>query len=280
MKKYWESVNKCFLFNLTNWFLLIAGLINLGVGTWSSYSGNAPIAITSLTAGLVLLFAATIDRFESLKGLGVEAKTRQLDKKLEEADNALIYLKEMTAITAKTLVEIQSNIGRFDGAPTPEKFIQFADDIRKIMKKTGSNEQDIQEVLKPWAKTLCMDLSFKKIMSLRAALSEKTKELDNQIRAIPQPINSSTSSYYTDLLQKQSKISTYLQNDLSKLHLLEIDDYPEKLLKLYDEAPYLEEEKIENLKNELELFIPEMKLLKSERKVDDKYLWIRALKET
>lgn len=244
MKKYWESVNKCFLFNLTNWFLLIAGLINLGVGTWSSYSGNAPIAITSLTAGLVLLFAATIDRFESLKGLGVEAKTRQLDKKLEEADNALIYLKEMTAITAKTLVEIQSNIGRFDGAPTPEKFIQFADDIRKIMKKTGSNEQDIQEVLKPWAKTLCMDLSFKKIMSLRAALSEKTKELDNQIRAIPQPINSSTSSYYTDLLQKQSKISTYLQNDLSKLHLLEIDDYPEKLLKLYDEAPYLEEEKL------------------------------------
>ncbi|WP_425919024.1 hypothetical protein [Acinetobacter sp. TSRC1-2] len=280
MKKDWKSVNECFLFNLTNWFLLIAGLINLGVGTWSSYFGNTPIAITSLTAGLVLLFAATIDRFESLKGLGVEAKTRQLDKKLEEADKALIYLKEMTAITAKTLVEIQSNIGRFDGAPTSEEFIQFADDIRKIMKKTGSNEQDIHEVLKPWAKTLCMDLSFKKIRSLRAALNEKIQDLDNQIKEIPQPINSSHSSRHNDLLEKKSRISTYLQNDLSKLHLIEIDDYPEKLLKLYDDAPYLEKEKIENLKKELELFIPEMKLLKFEKKVDNKYLWIRALKET
>lgn len=163
MKKNWNSINKCILFNLTNWFLLIAGLVNLGVGTWSSYFGNTPIAITSLTAGLVLLFAATIDRFESLKGLGVEAKTKQLDRKLEEADKALIYLKEMTSITAKTLVEIQSNIGRFNGGPTPEEFINFADDIRKIMYKTGSNEQDIQEVLKPWAKTLCMDLSVKKL---------------------------------------------------------------------------------------------------------------------
>lgn len=62
--------------------------------------------------------------------------------------------------------------------------------------------------------------------------------------------------------------------------MLEIDDYPEKLLELYNDAPYLEEDKIEKLKEELELFIPEMKLLKSEKKVNDKYLWIRELNET
>ena len=62
--------------------------------------------------------------------------------------------------------------------------------------------------------------------------------------------------------------------------MLEIDDYPEKLLNLYDNAPYLEDEQIQKLKKELEFFIPEMKLLKSEKKVKDKYLWIRELKET
>lgn len=280
MKKDLKLVNKCFLFNLANWFLLIAGLINLGVGTWSSYLGNTAIAITSLTAGLVLLFAATIDRFESLKGLGIEAKTKQLDRKLEEADKALNYLKSMTEFTGKTLVEIQTKIGRWNGGPSAKELIEFGEEIRKIMTTTGSDEVSIQNVLTPWAKTLCMDLSFKKIRNLRIALSEKIKEIDSQIKEIPEPISSTDSSYYSDLLGKKSRISIYLQNDLSKLHLLEIDDYPEKLLELYNDAPYLEEDKIEKLKEELKLFIPEMKLLKSEKKVNDKYLWIRELNET
>ena len=162
MKKDWKSLNESYLVNLTNWFLLIAGLINLGVGTWSSYLGNTPIAITSLTAGLVLLFEATIDRFESLKGLGIEAKTKQLDRKLEEADKALNYLKSMTEFTGKTLVEIQTKIGRWNGGPSTKELIEFGEEIRKIMTTTGSDEVSIQNVLIPWAKTLCMDLSFKK----------------------------------------------------------------------------------------------------------------------
>ena len=44
------------LYGLTNWSLFIAGMVNLGVGTWSAEQGDAAIAATSLTAGLVLLF--------------------------------------------------------------------------------------------------------------------------------------------------------------------------------------------------------------------------------
>ena len=75
---------KSLLFGLTNWGLFAAWSVNLGVGTWSALHGGVALAATSLTAGLVLLFAATIDRFELLKGLGVEAKTRQLDQKIEQ----------------------------------------------------------------------------------------------------------------------------------------------------------------------------------------------------
>ncbi|CAE6814036.1 hypothetical protein R69746_05750 [Paraburkholderia aspalathi] len=77
------------LYWLTNWSLFAAGLFNLYVGTRSAFDIHVAGAATSLTAGLVLLFAATIDRFESLKGLGIEAKTRQLDQKISEADEAL-----------------------------------------------------------------------------------------------------------------------------------------------------------------------------------------------
>lgn len=80
------------LYEFTNWILFVAGIVNLGVGTWFAAQGDAAIAATSLTAGLVLLFAATIDRFESLKGLGIEAKTRKLNEKIEQADEALYRL--------------------------------------------------------------------------------------------------------------------------------------------------------------------------------------------
>src|SRR6266480_7887150 len=90
------------LYGLTNWGLLIAGLVNLGVGTLSALRGNVGIAATSLTAGLVLLFAATIDRFELLKGLGIEARTRKLDERIERADEALRRLRELAELTTDT----------------------------------------------------------------------------------------------------------------------------------------------------------------------------------
>ena len=105
-------LHKKILYGLTNWGLFIAGAINLGVGTWSAFSGNVAIAGTSLTAGLILLFAATIDRFESLKGLGVEAKTRQLDQKIEQTEVALRKVKELTELVAAPLMVMTSTIDR------------------------------------------------------------------------------------------------------------------------------------------------------------------------
>lgn len=272
-------MNNC-INTLTNWFLFFAGLGNIVLGTFSAYHSNSGIASICLIIGLIFLFAATIDRFESLKGLGVEATTRKLDQKIDEAEVALNYLKEMTAITSKRLVELECNVGRWSDGAQPEKFIEFADDIRKIMVKTGSNNDDIYQVLKPWAKTLCMDLSFKKIINLRKALSEKCNELQTEISNIPKPIDSANTDKFILLTQKINKINAYLKKDLGQIHLIEIDHYPEKLLALYDNAPYLEDSEIQELKKDLEIFIPEINLLKSERKINDKYLWIRALKES
>ena len=110
--------HKLLLYGLTNWGLFCAGGVNLAVGTWSAFNGQTAIAATSLTAGLVLLFAATIDRFESLKGLGIEAKTRQLDQKIEQADDALERLKELAELTGATFVDLSSKMGRWDSAPS------------------------------------------------------------------------------------------------------------------------------------------------------------------
>lgn len=105
------------LYGLTNWSLFAAGVVNLAVGTWHVAHSNTSIAATSLAAGLALLFAATIDRFESIKGLGIEAKTRKLDEKIEQADEALRKLRQLAEITGETLVDLHSKMGRWDSAP-------------------------------------------------------------------------------------------------------------------------------------------------------------------
>jgi hypothetical protein len=121
------------LYAVTNWCLFTAGIVNLAIGTWSAAHQQSVIAATSLTAGLVLLFAATIDRFESLKGLGVEAKTRQLDRKLEEADSVLRRLKELAEITGEALLDLHSKMGRWNSAPSSLDAYALAQKVRSVM---------------------------------------------------------------------------------------------------------------------------------------------------
>lgn len=76
------------------------------------------------------MFAATIDRFESLEGLGVEAKTRQLDRKIEQADEALRRLEELAELTGAALVDPSSKMGRWDSAPSPRAAYALVQKVR------------------------------------------------------------------------------------------------------------------------------------------------------
>ena len=67
----------------------------------------------------------TIDQFESLKGLGVEAKTRQLDQKSEQAADALKRLKELPELTGAPLVDLNSKMGRWGSAPILRKLTHW-----------------------------------------------------------------------------------------------------------------------------------------------------------
>lgn len=138
------------LHEFTNWILFVAGIVNLGVGTWFAAQGDAAIAATSLTAGLVLLFAATIDRFESLKGLGIEAKTRKLNEKIEQADEALHRLRQLAELTSIELVDINSKMGRWDSAPSPRESLALVERVSSTLQALGSEPTAIATALQPW----------------------------------------------------------------------------------------------------------------------------------
>jgi hypothetical protein len=231
------------LYGLTNWALLAAGLANLAVGTLAALNDSASIAATSLTAGLVLLFAATIDRFESLKGLGIEAKTKQLDQKIVQADEALHRLREMTEITGAALIDLNSKMGRWDSTPTPRDSIAFANRVRQIMKNLGSDDGIIADVLRPWARTLCFDMALALTHGLRELLQARLKVLESELQKIKQPIQAGD-LLFNQLSAQIRSIKEFQGTRLKNLHRLELDDYPDKLMEIFDDVPQVDRKSV------------------------------------
>jgi hypothetical protein len=158
-RKQGESKAKPTVADIANWALLAAGSANLLIGTCYAGFGNVAVAGTSLTAGLILLFAATIDRFESLKGMGVEAKTRQLDKKIEEAGAALEDLRELAELVGESVVSLASSMGRWTNGAAPAEMYELAQRVKAIMEGLGSQRSAIARALDPWVAVSCRDLA-------------------------------------------------------------------------------------------------------------------------
>ncbi|HMV54451.1 MAG TPA: hypothetical protein PLX20_15060 [Rhodocyclaceae bacterium] len=264
------------LYGITDWALLFAGLANLAVGTFSALNDSAAIAATSLTAGLVLLFAATIDRFESLKGLGIEAKTKQLDQKINQADDALRRLREMTEITGAALIDLNSKMGRWDSVPGPRESIAFADRVRQTMKNLGSSDDVIASVLRPWAKTLCFDMALAQTHELRRLLQARLSSLEAERQTIKQPIQPDD-SLYSQLSAQIRSIQQFQSSRLKDLHRLELEDYPHRFMEVFDDVPQIEPAEVDNLRKAAGRYAPGMSSLVEFRALPDAELWIDAL---
>lgn len=270
------SPSRQILYGLVNWALLVAGLVNLGVGTWAAFQQNVAVAATALTAGLVLLFAGTIDRFESLKGLGIEAKTKQLDQKIVQTNEALQRLREMTELTGAALIDLNSKMGRWDSAPGPRESIALASRVRQIMKKLGSEDSVIANALRPWAKTLCFDMASTQTNSLRKLLLDRLQALEAERKRIKQPLQPDD-PVYAKLSEQIQSIHEFQSSRLSKLHRLEIEDYPDKFMHVFDDVPQIEAQQIEPLRVTAARFAPGMLSLKQNQTLPDSELWIEEL---
>jgi hypothetical protein len=267
------------LYGLTNWSLFVAGMVNLGVGTWSAAAhADAAIAATSLTAGLVLLFAATIDRFESLKGLGIEAKTRKLDEKIEQADEALRKIRQLAELTGASLVDLHSKMGRWDSAPSPREALALTERVRSIMLALGSEPPALASALRPWARILCHDLASSFTVFLNKLVTEKIHELETLRQAIPQPMNPNDSELHR--LTKEINVGhAYIADRLRKIHQFDLDDYPECFMAIFENVPYIISEELLPLREKAARFASDMNTLKRSMSLPNPEVWMHELEE-
>ena len=263
------------LYGLTNWSLFIAGIVNLVVGTWSAAYANTAIAATSLTAGLVLLFAATIDRFESLKGLGIEAKTRKLDEKIEQADDALRKIRLLAELTGKSLVGLYSMIGRVGSAPSQRVALAFVEQVRSIMLGLGSEPSVIAAALRPWARILCHDLMLTLTEPLQKQLVKKLNELQMSRHASPSRLDADNPEFLK-LSEDIKKGNIYIER-FRKIGSAELDDYPDCFMSLFEDVPSIFQAELELFRERAERLASDMMVLKRTMSLPDSEHWMQEL---
>lgn len=165
--------------------LAIVGTLILGRGVWAAYTG-LPISdiSTLLGAGLVLLLAGTIDRFETLKGLGFEAKTREIKRQLSEAGELVDQLRELSIMAFTNLIKQSALAGRWDSAPTFGEQYKFAMQARDKLGALEVDNATIRMCLKPWVDMVLWDWAREALDQWREGVHNVVLAIEEQARSL------------------------------------------------------------------------------------------------
>lgn len=172
---------------VVNGLLFAAGVMALLAGGYMTFLLQAITAATFFGTGLILLFASTIDRFESLKGFGMEAKQRELNRTLTEVQEVLEEVQRLSVFTTQSLVTLYGKTGRFDGAPSAEEMYAIVTACKTSMKRAQATDAAIKAALHPCVKAMLIDLNYVVIQPALSALRIREQELFTDLQATPDP---------------------------------------------------------------------------------------------
>ncbi|KVE03641.1 hypothetical protein WS65_21525 [Burkholderia anthina] len=161
----------------------------------------------AFTVGILLLLLSQFERFESVKGFGIEAKVRQLDSKIREADQINATLKSLTASLAQLAFEMMSRIGRLRGPIGRKESLELEESLLQQMRDAGIADVDIARAVLPVRQIVALDI-------LRPAINEVDKHLTRwelaarkRLEAVRQPI-AMTDPEYIGALAELDKLRT------------------------------------------------------------------------
>lgn len=193
LKTAWQFVARpSFAHGLGNWALLVTGFVLLSRGAYLSFS-DVTASLGLLGAGAVLIFAGSIDRFETLKGLGLEAKTREISKKISDAEQSFEHLRQLAGTVYRSLIQQSASAGRWDSAPTCRQAHELATESRKQMRALGVEEAEIEAALQPWVKVMTWDWVLETIEPLRTAMHAFEMKVAEEVRNL-QPMDAAGAS--------------------------------------------------------------------------------------
>ncbi|MDA8453097.1 hypothetical protein M4R23_25485, partial [Acidovorax sp. GBBC 3332] len=176
-----------------------------------------------------------IDRFESIKGLGIEAKTRQLDTTIDKAEIALNQLRELTNLAGATLLRLHSGVGRLDAPPTAIESQQLAMQIRRILQAIGASEQSVKEAMGPWLRVTATDVFFWLYGEMEELLRGKRQTLENSLHLAPPQSTG-------DISIRLEKLNGFMWETVQREVFSDHETVPQELMKLVADVPEITED--------------------------------------
>lgn len=257
-----------------NVLLFLAGSILLFAGTRAILLEKIGIAVPALTSALVFLLAATVDRFETLKGLGIEAKTRQLNQKLNEAKETLSRLREVAELLGAALITLNSQIGRWNAVPSPEDSYHLAQRVIRILEALGSTRKTIHESIEPWLSAFIFDLMRSILRPIERALSDR----QNELRKMQMDRGASlTTEEQKQLTAELNTIAEYQEQQLCRLPNIPISERSAAMIRLIDSAPIDNDTLKQEVRHKAESFSVDIESLLRDLYLSDSSYWFHEI---
>lgn len=252
--------------------LTVAGVLALARGVWLGYHDNSTVAVTCIGAGLVLLFAATIQRFELLKGWGIEAKVKHLDATIDQAQKALDGLQELTEVSTEALIFLSSSAGSHKGPPSLRRAQDLSKQVKRILALVGSTPDVISRVLEPWILAESQQLAMRSMLSFRNRAAEKIAEIrgDAQKEGVTPPVSDSLNLRAENLRKHADLVYNIIQ-------LSDASEICPAAIKLIQDCPELLASERDDFISEMQPYHAEIRYLIKNGDFNDISFWTRSL---
>ncbi|MDN7458567.1 hypothetical protein [Burkholderia cenocepacia] len=170
----------------------VTGIVDGFYLLWQNQTANASLAFT---VGILLLLFSQFERFESVKGFGIEAKVHQLNDKIQEADRINESLKSLTATLAQLTFEMMSRIGRLSGPIGRKESLEIEDAVLKLMGDAQIVEEEINRVVRPVRSMTSFDILRPAFRELDDQFQTWNKEMQTRLQQVQSPIAQSDPMY-------------------------------------------------------------------------------------
>jgi hypothetical protein len=271
--KSWLAYLNTAIQGLANLVLALSGLSCLLFGTWTLLAQHdTTLAGTALSAGLVLLLAASIDRFEVLKGLGMEARTRKLDAALTQATATLEQLRELAEISGHSIVALNAGMGHYDSAVEPRIAYETVQRVRINLKSLKTDDEKIQAILNPWVRRMLVDL----VETLRTPLRKPILAASEVARIELQNRADTGTPEYQAALDSMNMLGGYEGQFFRRLHDLPLFEWS-KQLRAYVEAMPVSKSEQQHLLSLLGPWLTRIDHLVAHDDLSDREEWFYAL---
>lgn len=260
---------------ISNVALLLAGVACLVKGVhvlWTAEVGSS--ASTALAAGLFLLLASSAERFEVLKGWGLEARTRKLDKAINEAAATLNQLRKIAELSSESIISLNSKTGRWDSAPTTQAAYEVAKQVRANLIDLGSDEQAIKRIMAPWVKVTTNDLVKAILVKLRDSMQLDSEHYRLQLQSYPPPFSVDDANYQF-LVDTLNNFGSFERVNFGDCNDWPMGSHSSKLTQFVEKMPLLDESTRSKFRFLIEQWLPRLDYLAREYDLQDKEEWFK-----